>query len=79
MSQTATQVTTLASATAMPSSTDNPERGSITIKKLHATFGAEVGGVDFSKPIDEKVLDEIKAAASQVGVELSHLCVRCYS
>lgn len=48
----------------------------ITVKSLHPTFGAEIGGVDFSKPVADEIFDEIRAAARKVGWNsdfLSHL------
>jgi alpha-ketoglutarate-dependent 2,4-dichlorophenoxyacetate dioxygenase len=47
----------------------------IQIKELHPTFGAEILGVDFSKPVPDDVFDEILAAITKVGVsaELSAL------
>lgn len=39
----------------------------ITVKSLHPTFGAEIGGVDFSKPVANEIFDEIRAAARKVG------------
>jgi len=35
---------------------------------LHATFGAECRGVDFSKPVSKDVADEIIRGASKYGV-----------
>ncbi|KAJ5925466.1 alpha-ketoglutarate-dependent 2-4-dichlorophenoxyacetate dioxygenase [Penicillium verhagenii] len=40
----------------------------IAITELHPTFGAEVSGVDFSRPVDEEVFQEILAAISKYGV-----------
>lgn len=39
----------------------------ITITELHPTFGAEIGGVDFSHPVEETVFQEILAAMNKVG------------
>lgn len=39
----------------------------IKAEKLHPTFGAQISGVDFSRPVDEEVLAEIKAAAARVS------------
>ena len=38
----------------------------ITIKPLHPTFGAELGGVDFSKPLLDETFAEIEAAIAKV-------------
>ena len=38
----------------------------LTFKKLHPTFAAEVEGVDFSKPIPDDVFKEILAASAKV-------------
>ncbi|QDS72430.1 hypothetical protein FKW77_009203 [Venturia effusa] len=40
----------------------------IQITELHPTFGAEVGGVDFSKPVPDEVVEELKAAVTKYGV-----------
>lgn len=40
----------------------------ISIKELHPTFGAEISGVDFSKPVVEEVFSEILAAINKVGL-----------
>jgi len=42
--------------------------GSLTCKRLHPTLGAEISGVDFSKPISEDVLKDIIAAEDLFGV-----------
>lgn len=39
----------------------------ITVKELHPTFGAEVSGVDFSKPVPEDVFQELYKAISKVS------------
>ena len=39
----------------------------LTIKELHPTFAAEIGGVDFSKEIPDDVFDEILAASAKVN------------
>lgn len=39
----------------------------LKIKELHPTFGAEVEGVDFSKPIPDDVFEEILAASAKVS------------
>jgi len=38
----------------------------IEIKELHPLFCAEIGGVDFSKPIPDEVFAEILAASAKV-------------
>lgn len=40
----------------------------IAIKELHPTFGAEISGVDFSKPVTKEVFAEILAAINKVGL-----------
>lgn len=40
----------------------------ITVSKLHPTFGAEISGVDFTRPVEEEVFAEILAATAQVGL-----------
>lgn len=42
----------------------------ITVCKLHPTFGAEISGVDFTRPVEEEVFAEILAAIPQVGLRL---------
>lgn len=44
----------------------DPEFKTLQIKKLHPTFGAEVSGVDFTKPIPDDVFQEILAAMAKV-------------
>jgi alpha-ketoglutarate-dependent 2,4-dichlorophenoxyacetate dioxygenase len=38
----------------------------IQVKELHPTFGAEVSGVDFSRPVPEDVFQELWKAVNQV-------------
>lgn len=45
----------------------------ITVKSLHPTFGAEISGVDFSKPVADEVFDEIRAAARKVSLHTDFL------
>ncbi|RFU29555.1 hypothetical protein B7463_g6776, partial [Scytalidium lignicola] len=40
----------------------------INIKEIHPTFGAEVSGIDFSKPVPKETFDEISAASAKYGV-----------
>ncbi|OLN97801.1 Alpha-ketoglutarate-dependent 2,4-dichlorophenoxyacetate dioxygenase 1 [Colletotrichum chlorophyti] len=40
----------------------------LSINPLHPTFAAEVRGVDFSKPLADEVLEEIRAAITKYGV-----------
>ncbi|GFZ50426.1 hypothetical protein JCM24511_08183 [Saitozyma sp. JCM 24511] len=49
-------------------SADPPSWSTIKCIPMHATFGAEVEGVDFSKPISEPVMEEIKSALGHYGV-----------
>lgn len=41
----------------------------IEVTQLHPTFGAEVRGVDFSKPVAEDVFAEIHDAITKVSTE----------
>jgi alpha-ketoglutarate-dependent 2,4-dichlorophenoxyacetate dioxygenase len=41
----------------------------ITVTELHPTFGAEVSGVDFSRPVEDDVFQEILAAINKVREE----------
>ena len=50
----------------MPHATD-PEYKHIQVTKLGPTVGAEVSGVDFSKPVAADVFDEIFRAITQVS------------
>jgi alpha-ketoglutarate-dependent 2,4-dichlorophenoxyacetate dioxygenase len=40
----------------------------ITITKLHPTFGAEISGVDFSRPVEGEIFQDILTAITQVGL-----------
>lgn len=51
----------------MPGLSTSPVYNHITIKKLHPTFGAEISGVDFSRPVEKEVFDEILTAITKVG------------
>ena len=44
------------------------ESSFISCTPLHPTFAAEVKGVDFSKPVDPSVIEEIRKAADKYGV-----------
>ncbi len=52
----------------MPHATTNDEHAFklIRVKELHPTFGAEVQGVDFSKPVSADVFSEIYKAITKV-------------
>ncbi|KAJ9323545.1 hypothetical protein DTO027B5_4486 [Paecilomyces variotii] len=52
----------------MPGLTTEPSFKHITIKELHPTFGAEISGIDFSKPVDDDVFQEVLAAITKYGV-----------
>ena len=43
----------------------------IQVKELHPTFGAEVSGVDFSRPIPENVFQELWKAVNKVSGVIS--------
>jgi alpha-ketoglutarate-dependent 2,4-dichlorophenoxyacetate dioxygenase len=45
---------------------------SITIKKLHPLFVAEIGGVDTGQPLDDASFAEIRAALDHYGVLVFH-------
>jgi hypothetical protein len=55
----------------MPHATNNDDNNFklIQIKELHPTFGAEVHGVDFSKPVPEDVFSEIYKAITKVSMD----------
>lgn len=40
----------------------------LTFKPLHATFAAEVEGIDFSKPIPDSVIEEVQEGIDKYGV-----------
>ncbi|KAJ5761207.1 alpha-ketoglutarate-dependent 2-4-dichlorophenoxyacetate dioxygenase [Penicillium odoratum] len=40
----------------------------ITVTEIHPTFGAEISGVDFSRPVENEVFQEILSAISKYGV-----------
>lgn len=44
------------------------EQPTLTFTRLHPTFGVEVSGVDFSKPVPQNQIEEIKEAADREGV-----------
>lgn len=50
----------------MPHATDT-EYQHIGLKKLAPTFGAEVTGVNFSKPVEKEVFEEIHRAIVDVS------------
>lgn len=51
----------------MPGLTQPSSFEHITITELHPTFGAEISGIDFSRPVEEEVFQEILTAMSKVG------------
>ncbi|TVY73361.1 Alpha-ketoglutarate-dependent 2,4-dichlorophenoxyacetate dioxygenase [Lachnellula suecica] len=44
------------------------EPKSMSVKPLHPTFGAEICGIDFSKPIADDVFQDIRRASAKYGV-----------
>lgn len=44
----------------------------LIVKELHPTFGAQISGVDFAKPLDDVVFIEILAAIAKVGCSCVH-------
>lgn len=40
----------------------------LTFRRLHPTFGAECEGVDFSQPVPDAVIEELRAAMATYGV-----------
>ena len=56
----------------MPHAEESVPYQHIWVKELHPTFGAEVFGIDFSKPVPPEVFAEVKAAITKV----LHLCPR---
>jgi hypothetical protein len=76
MSTTTTTTTTATTTTTIPLSqpqdqpaaASEPEFKLITVRPLHATFGAEVtGGIDFSKPVPDDIFQEVLAAITKVN------------
>ena len=51
----------------MPHATE-PDYKHISVTQLAPTFAAEVSGVDFSKPVEDDVFQEILAAITQVSL-----------
>lgn len=49
----------------MPSAAEQ-EYQNIHIHKLHPTFGAEISGIDYSKPIPDDVFQVIRNASAKV-------------
>jgi alpha-ketoglutarate-dependent 2,4-dichlorophenoxyacetate dioxygenase len=45
---------------------------SLKIAKLHPMFGADVGNVDLSKPVDQASLEEIQAALDKYAILIFH-------
>lgn len=54
----------------MPHATE-PQYQYITVKKLHPTVGAEVSGIDFSKPVPPEVFQEVHQAITEVSLILN--------
>ncbi|KAJ5716979.1 alpha-ketoglutarate-dependent 2-4-dichlorophenoxyacetate dioxygenase [Penicillium malachiteum] len=52
----------------MPGLTQPTLFNHLTITELHPTFGAEVSGVDFSRPVEDDIFQEILNAISKYGV-----------
>jgi alpha-ketoglutarate-dependent 2,4-dichlorophenoxyacetate dioxygenase len=52
----------------MPGLSISPSFNKITVTELHPTFGAEISGVDFSRPVEDDTFQEIKAAIDKVGI-----------
>lgn len=62
---------TLPAQTADANVTPTPRltlRPSLEYKPIHPTFGAECAGIDFSKPIPQEVMDDIRANLGKYGV-----------
>lgn len=47
-----------------------PHKEVLEIVELHPTFGAQVKGVDFSKPVPADVFAEILAAITKVYISI---------
>lgn len=60
----------------MPHATD-PDYKHIQLKQLAPTFAAEVTGVDFSRPVDKEVFEEIRRAIVDVGSLCSWWLLKC--
>lgn len=61
MSQTETQT-----VTPTPTLTLKPQ--TIQCEPLHASYGAQITGVDFSKPVSDSTMDEIRSALDKYGL-----------
>ncbi len=55
-------------AAALQSIPTPPANNTIKCSPLHATFGAEVQGVDFARPLSDDVMQEIQHALGKFGV-----------
>jgi hypothetical protein len=44
----------------------------ISVEPVGRTFGAEVSGVDFSKPVPDDVFQEILSAITKVSQDIGH-------
>ena len=55
----------------MPGLTEEPRFDTITVKELHPTFAAEIGGVNF-EDISDKQFSEIQAALAKVEKSSKH-------
>jgi hypothetical protein len=56
----------------MPSAAEQ-EFKTIQIQKLHPTFGAELSGINYSKPIPDDIFQEIRDASAKVCASLFSL------
>lgn len=54
----------------MPHATDS-DYTHITVTPLAPTFGAEIAGIDFSKPVNSETFAEIRKAIAKVGTSQS--------
>jgi len=66
MSTTTTTTTTTTATTTVSAPEAQPEFTLIKVNPLHPTFGAEVTGIDFSKPVSDDVFREVLAAITKV-------------
>ncbi|ORY25071.1 hypothetical protein BCR39DRAFT_485819 [Naematelia encephala] len=62
--------TTTTTATDLPTARLSlaPQQPSVKFEPVHPTFGAEVQGVDFSKPITEDVMENIRQGLGKYGM-----------
>ncbi|KAH8114927.1 alpha-ketoglutarate-dependent 2,4-dichlorophenoxyacetate dioxygenase [Phellopilus nigrolimitatus] len=65
---TTTNTTTYANGHIKATALDPVKIGSLTCKPLHQTFGAEIEGIEFSKPVPDEQIKDVVEAQTRFGV-----------